>query len=62
MAPAELEAVLLNHPSVQDVGVVGVPDTTAGELPRAYVTAKPGVRVTEKELQDYVAGRICDPP
>ena len=29
--PAELEALILTHPSVQDVAVIGVPDDEAGE-------------------------------
>ena len=42
VAPAELEALLLSHPSVADAAVIGVPDEAAGELPRAYVVLKPG--------------------
>jgi len=34
--PAELEAVLLQHPKVADAAVIGKPDLTAGELPYAY--------------------------
>ncbi|XP_056644474.1 uncharacterized protein LOC130450223 [Diorhabda sublineata] len=58
VAPAELEAILLNHPKVLDVGVVGVPDELAGELPLAFVVKKPGVDVTEKELVEYVEGKV----
>lgn len=37
VAPAELEALLLTHPSVADVAVIGRPDERAGEVPVAYV-------------------------
>jgi acyl-CoA synthetase (AMP-forming)/AMP-acid ligase II len=37
VAPAELEAIVLGHPAVADVAVVGVPDEAAGELPKAFV-------------------------
>lgn len=37
VAPAELEGHLLDHPDVNDVGVVGVPDEFSGELPLAFV-------------------------
>ena len=37
VAPAELEALLLTHPAVADVAVIGRPDERAGELPVAYV-------------------------
>ena len=55
MAPAEVEDVLLMHPAVMDVGVVGVP-SLEDELPRAYVVLKPGAEVTETELQKHVEG------
>jgi acyl-coenzyme A synthetase/AMP-(fatty) acid ligase len=37
VAPAELEAHLLDHPSIADVAVIGIPDDSAGEAPKAYV-------------------------
>ncbi|XP_050515863.1 uncharacterized protein LOC114340025 [Diabrotica virgifera virgifera] len=58
VAPAELEAVILNHPKVLDVGVVGVPDELAGELPLAFVVKRPGVELTEKELQTFVSKKV----
>lgn len=39
------------------MGVIGLPDPDAGELPLAFVVRKDGAKVTEKELQDYVAGK-----
>ena len=39
MAPAELEALIITHPEVADVAVIGVPDEEAGELPKAFVVA-----------------------
>ncbi|KAM3955967.1 luciferin 4-monooxygenase-like [Aphomia sociella] len=59
--PAEVEAVLLKHEAVADVGVIGLPDQLAGELPMAFVVKQPGKSVTEKELQDYVAERLSHP-
>ena len=43
VAPAELEALLLSHPSVADAAVIGVPNEAAGELPRAYIVLKPDI-------------------
>jgi long-chain acyl-CoA synthetase len=37
IAPAELEAVLVEHPAVLESAVVGVPDEEAGEIPKAFV-------------------------
>lgn len=56
--PAELEAILVNHPKVQDAAVVGLPDDYAGELPLAFIVKRPGVSVTAIELQEYVAGML----
>ena len=57
MAPSELEALLLTHPSVADVGVTSVPSKEAGELPQAWVVLKPNASITEMELQKFVEGQ-----
>ncbi|XP_037030653.1 4-coumarate--CoA ligase 1-like [Bradysia coprophila] len=54
--PAELEALILTHPNVKDVGVIGIPDESAGELPLAFVVRQGNC--TEKEISDFVAARI----
>lgn len=58
VAPAELEALLLQHSGVADAGVVGLPDELAGELPIAFVVPQPNSNVTEKELIEYVASKL----
>nr|XP_023025173.1 luciferin 4-monooxygenase-like [Leptinotarsa decemlineata] len=58
VAPAEIEAILINHPSVLDAGVVGIPDDEAGELPLAFVVKQSGIDVTERELQEYVSQKV----
>jgi fatty-acyl-CoA synthase len=50
IAPAEVEDVLMRHPGVALAGVVGVPDSTQGELIAAFVVPKPGHRLTETML------------
>ncbi|MYE09789.1 MAG: 4-coumarate--CoA ligase family protein [Acidimicrobiaceae bacterium] len=58
--PAELEAVLVTHPSVADAAVIGIPDEEAGELPKAFVTLAPGAaEPTLADLQDHVAGHLA---
>ena len=37
IAPAEVEAVLMEHPAVKDCGVIGLPDDDAGEIPCAFI-------------------------
>ncbi|PVH90826.1 acetyl-CoA synthetase-like protein [Periconia macrospinosa] len=64
VAPAELEAALLSHPSIIDAAVIGIPapaDSREGELPRAYVTQRPGTaKMSEKEVVEYAAGRLVE--
>jgi 4-coumarate--CoA ligase len=56
--PAELEALIIAHPKIADVAVIGVPDVEAGELPKAFVVVKPGEEVTAEEVQDHVAEHV----
>ena len=60
VAPAELENLLLAHPSIAEVAVIGTPDERAGELPRAYVVLKAGTSMKEEEMQDFVKGIFYD--
>ena len=53
--PAMLEDLLLGHPAVADVCVIGKPDAAAGELPMAFVVKATGKSVTEQDLKDFVA-------
>ncbi|GJQ80171.1 hypothetical protein Trydic_g18456, partial [Trypoxylus dichotomus] len=55
--PAEIEAMLIHYPGIQDVGVVGKPDEEAGELPTAFVVRESNSKITEQEIKDYVASK-----
>jgi acyl-CoA synthetase (AMP-forming)/AMP-acid ligase II len=57
--PAELEALIITHPKVADVAVIGVPDVEAGELPKAFVVLQPGAELTAEELQAFVAEHVA---
>jgi acyl-CoA synthetase (AMP-forming)/AMP-acid ligase II len=56
VAPAELEQILLSHPAVADVAVIGCPDEGAGEIPKAFVVARG--HVEPAELIAFVATRV----
>ena len=53
MAPAELEELLLTHPSVVDAAVIGVENEEAGQLPKAFVVRND--EVTEDDIIKFVA-------
>lgn len=50
VAPAELEAFLLDHPAVADCAVIPVPDDRAGEVPKAYVVKSNDVGLEESDV------------
>jgi acyl-CoA synthetase (AMP-forming)/AMP-acid ligase II len=58
VAPAELEALLLTHPSVVDSAVIGRAHERAGEVPVAYVVVRGTIQ--PEELKDWVAERVID--
>ncbi|XP_072764890.1 uncharacterized protein [Anoplolepis gracilipes] len=60
MSPGEIEGVLMLHPGVMEVAVLGVPYATDDEHPIAIVTKKPGAKVTEQELIELVANNMMD--
>jgi 2-aminobenzoate-CoA ligase len=58
----EVENVLLEHPKVQECGVVGVPDLERGHVVKAFLVLRPGNPGTPelvKELQDFVKSQIA---
>jgi len=48
--PAEIEGIMLTHPAVAQVAVVGMPDERLGEVGRAYVVLRTGEAVDEASL------------
>jgi len=59
IAPAELEALLLEHPDVADCGVTGAPDAEAGEVPKAFVVPHSGRQLDIQALARFVAERVA---
>jgi len=57
VAPAELEAILLSHPSVADAAVIPSPDEEAGEVPKAFIVFKS--EITQDEILGFVASRVA---
>jgi acyl-CoA synthetase (AMP-forming)/AMP-acid ligase II len=57
VAPAELEALLLSHPNIADVAVIGVLDEDGEEVPKAFVVFKEPQN--PEEIMEFVAARVA---
>ena len=57
--PAEVENVLMEHPGVSDVAVIGVPSAKWGETPRAVIVAAGDEAPTEAEIIEFCRSRIA---
>ena len=55
----EVEGVLLRHPAVLEVAVVGLPDAQWGEAPHAFVVLRPGATLDEGELRRFARERLA---
>jgi fatty-acyl-CoA synthase len=55
----EVEGVLLRHPAVREVAVVGLPDARWGEAPHAFVVLEPGAVTTADELRAFTRERLA---
>ncbi|KMT07448.1 hypothetical protein BVRB_6g150680 isoform A [Beta vulgaris subsp. vulgaris] len=59
VAPAELEAILLSHPSIEDAAVIPLPDEDAGELPAACVVINKNAQESEEDIMNFVASNVA---
>ncbi|GAB4826417.1 4-coumarate--CoA ligase 3 [Ancistrocladus abbreviatus] len=56
--PAELEALLVSHPSIADAAVVPQKDEVAGEVPVAFVIRSNGSEITEDAVKEFIAKQV----
>lgn len=59
ISPAEVEAVLLTHPAVEECAVIGIPDTEWGERVGAAVVLRDGASASVEELQNHCRERMA---
>jgi long-chain acyl-CoA synthetase len=57
--PADVEAVLFEHPKVKEAAVIGVPDEKRGETVKAFVVLKEGETATEEEIINFCRENIA---
>ena len=59
ISSVEVEGVLLRHPAVQEVAIVGLPHERWGEAPQAFVVLKAGATATEGELREFARAHLA---
>lgn len=59
VAPAEIEALLMEHPAVMDSAVIGVPDEATGEAPKGFVVLRAGHNATPEEIIAFANGKLA---
>jgi fatty-acyl-CoA synthase len=57
--PGEVEELLVTHPAVEEVSVIGVEDEEFGKRLAAYVVVKPGSSLSEDDVRDFVKGNLA---
>jgi len=58
--PAEIEEYLFTHPKVQNVSVIGIPDSVMGEVAAAYIIPRPGETIDPQEIVEFCVGEIAN--
>ena len=59
ISPDELENVILTHPKIEDVAVIGIYDEEWGELPEAICVLKKGENCSDQEIIEYTRTRLA---
>ncbi|CAN8274529.1 unnamed protein product [Cochlearia groenlandica] len=59
IAPADLEAVLVSHPSIIDAAVTAAPSEECGEIPVAFVVRRQDTTLSEQDVISYVAAQVA---
>jgi fatty-acyl-CoA synthase len=59
ISSVEVEGVLLRHPAVQEVAIVGLPHERWGEAPHAFVVLRAGAKTSEEELREFSRNNLA---
>ncbi|MEO7908586.1 MAG: long-chain-fatty-acid--CoA ligase [Roseiflexaceae bacterium] len=59
ISSVEVEGVLLRHPAVQEVAIVGMPHEKWGEAPHAFIVLRDGASATEAEMRQFARDNLA---
>ncbi len=59
ISSVEVEGVLLRHPAIQEVAIVGMPHEKWGEAPHAFVVLRSGAAATEAEIRQFAREHLA---
>ena len=59
VAPAEVEVIGSRHPAVDKIAVIGLPDLRKGEIPKAFITLKPGYELSASQIEEWFKQSIA---
>jgi acyl-CoA synthetase (AMP-forming)/AMP-acid ligase II len=57
--PREIEDLLAEHPKIEEVAVIGVPDADFGQRLKAFVVVREGERLSEQDVQEHVKANLA---
>jgi long-chain acyl-CoA synthetase len=57
--PSEVEDMMLAHPKIKDLVIVGIPDEVRGEAPKAFIQLKEGELATAEEIRNFCKDRMA---
>ncbi|BBO88083.1 class I adenylate-forming enzyme family protein [Desulfosarcina ovata] len=57
--PAEVERILLGHPKIENVAIIGVPDETWGETGKAYIVCREGETPTKEDIINFLNEKVA---
>jgi len=57
--PSEVEDMMLDHPQIKDLVIVGIPDEIKGEAPKAFIQLQDGQTATEADIKAYCKAKMA---
>jgi acyl-CoA synthetase (AMP-forming)/AMP-acid ligase II len=58
--PAEVEKLFAHHPAIGQVAVIGLPDERMGDVGKAYIVLRPGMKADEAEIREWARANMAN--